>query len=41
MPVMEFFNIPGTARASIAFYNDRQDVDQLIEGLAVAASMFA
>jgi len=41
MPVMEFFKIPGTARASIAFYNDRQDVDQLIEGLAVAASMFA
>ena len=41
MPVMEFFNIPGTARASIAFYNNRQDVDQLIEGLAVAAKMFA
>jgi len=41
MPVMEFFNIPGTARASIAFYNDRQDVDQLIEGLAVAARMFS
>jgi cysteine desulfurase/selenocysteine lyase len=41
MPVMEFFNIPGTARASIAFYNNRQDIDQLIEGLAVAAKMFS
>jgi cysteine desulfurase/selenocysteine lyase len=41
MPVMEFFDIPGTARASIAFYNNRQDIDQLIEGLAVAAKMFS
>jgi cysteine desulfurase/selenocysteine lyase len=41
MPVMEFFGIPGTARASIAFYNDRQDIDQLIEGLHVAVRMFA
>jgi len=41
MPVMEFFNVPGTARASIAFYNNRQDIDQLIEGLAVAAEMFS
>jgi len=41
MPVMEFFDIPGTARASIAFYNNRQDIDQLIKGLAVAAKMFA
>ena len=41
MPVMEFFKIPGTARASIAFYNDRQDIDQLIDGLNVAARMFS
>jgi cysteine desulfurase/selenocysteine lyase len=41
MPVMEFFEIPGTARASIAFYNNRQDIDQLIQGLAVAAKLFA
>ena len=40
MPVMQFFNIPGTARASLAFYNDREDVDQLIGGLAVAIRMF-
>jgi cysteine desulfurase/selenocysteine lyase len=41
MPVMEFFNVPGTARASIAFYNTREDVDQLIDGIAVAQEMFA
>jgi cysteine desulfurase/selenocysteine lyase len=41
MPVMEFFGVPGTARASIAFYNDRADVDQLIDGLAVAIEMFS
>lgn len=40
MPVMQFFNIPGTARASLAFYNNREDVDQLIGGLAVAIRMF-
>jgi cysteine desulfurase/selenocysteine lyase len=41
MPVMDFFEVPGTARASIAFYNSRQDIDQLVAGLAVATGMFA
>jgi cysteine desulfurase/selenocysteine lyase len=41
MPVMDFFDVPGTARASLAFYNTHEDVDQLIEGLAVAKEMFA
>jgi cysteine desulfurase/selenocysteine lyase len=40
MPVMAFFDIPGTARASLAFYNNRQDIDQLVEGLRVAIKMF-
>jgi cysteine desulfurase/selenocysteine lyase len=40
MPVMEFFKIPGTARASLAFYNNEQDIDQLVEGLNVAIGMF-
>jgi cysteine desulfurase/selenocysteine lyase len=39
MPVMDYFGLPGTARASIAFYNTRGDVDQLVEGLAVAMRM--
>jgi cysteine desulfurase/selenocysteine lyase len=40
MPLMAFFDIPGTARASLAFYNNRQDIDQLVEGLRVAIKMF-
>ncbi len=39
MPVMEFFGVAGTARASLAFYNTRRDVDQLVEGLEIAARM--
>ncbi len=40
MPVMEFFGIPGTARASLAFYNNRQDIDRLVDGLNLAIRMF-
>jgi len=40
MPVMEFFGIAGTARASLAFYNCREDIDQLIDGLHLAIRMF-
>jgi cysteine desulfurase/selenocysteine lyase len=40
MPVMDFFGIAGTARASLAFYNNRQDIDQLVDGLQVAIGMF-
>ena len=40
MPVMEFFDIPGTARASLAFYNNTRDIDQLVDGLKVAMKMF-
>jgi cysteine desulfurase/selenocysteine lyase len=28
-PVMKFFNVPATARASFAFYNTREEIDQL------------
>jgi cysteine desulfurase/selenocysteine lyase len=40
MPVMEFFGIPGTVRASLAFYNNTDDVDRLIEGLEKARQIF-
>ncbi|MDP6416064.1 MAG: aminotransferase class V-fold PLP-dependent enzyme, partial [Gammaproteobacteria bacterium] len=40
MPVMEYFGIAGTARASLALYNCRQDIDQLIHGLQLAIGMF-
>ena len=41
MPVMERFGLPGTARASFAFYNTRGEIDQLVEGLRLAQRMFA
>ncbi len=38
-PLMEFFNIPGTVRASFAFYNTTNEVDQLFEGLEKACEL--
>jgi cysteine desulfurase/selenocysteine lyase len=40
-PVMEFFGIPATARASFAVYNTREDVDALVEGILKAHEVFA
>ena len=39
MPVMEFFGLPATARASFAFYNTRPEVDRLVDALQVAREM--
>ena len=41
MPIMEFFNVPATARASFAFYNNRNDVDQFIGGLRTTLEIFS
>jgi cysteine desulfurase/selenocysteine lyase len=32
-PIMDFFGIPGTVRASLAFYNNFADVDRLVAAL--------
>jgi cysteine desulfurase / selenocysteine lyase len=40
MPVMDFFRVPGTARASLALYNNRDDVDRLVASLAKAKEIF-
>ena len=32
-PLMEFYQIPGTARASFAFYNSMEEVDYFISSL--------
>lgn len=40
MPVMERFGIPGTARASLALYNNRGDIDRLMLALAKAQELF-
>lgn len=41
MPVMQYFDVPGTARASLAMYNSRDDVDRLVAALEKAREMFA
>ena len=41
MPVMNFFGIPGTARASLALYNRADDVDRLVAALEKARQIFA
>ncbi len=33
MPVMDFFKIPATARASMSFYNTREEIDRLVAAL--------
>jgi len=38
-PLMDFYGIPGTVRASFALYNDRSDADALVAGVKRAASM--
>ena len=39
-PVMDFFGIPATARASLAMYNTRDDIDALAASVANAQRMF-
>ena len=40
-PVMERFGVPATARASLALYNTRGEVDALVRGLHKVREMFA
>jgi len=40
-PVMDFFKIPGTVRASFAFYNTKAEVDALVEGVKKAKKMLS
>jgi len=39
-PLMERFGIPATARASLAFYNSREDLDTLAEALGKVRNIF-
>jgi cysteine desulfurase/selenocysteine lyase len=41
MPVMDFFGVPGTARASLALYNNVDDIDRLVQSLEAARKIFA
>ena len=40
MPVMDFFGVPATARASLAFYNTRDEIDRLVAALVKAREVF-
>jgi len=40
-PVMKRFGIPATARASLAFYNTRDDIDRLVAGVEKVREVFA
>ncbi len=40
-PVMDYYDIPATARASFAIYNTKEDVDKLIEGIQKTKEVFA
>jgi len=40
-PIMDFFGIPGTVRASFAFYNSIEEVDALVEAVKRAKKMLS
>jgi cysteine desulfurase/selenocysteine lyase len=40
-PVMDRFHVPATARASLALYNTREDIDTLVAALHKAKEIFA
>jgi len=40
MPLMDFYGVPGTARASFAFYNTMEEVDKLFTGLQKIQRLF-
>jgi cysteine desulfurase / selenocysteine lyase len=40
-PVMERFGIPATARASLAAFNTREEIDALVRGLQKVREVFA
>lgn len=40
-PIMDFYQIPGTVRASFSFYNTKEEVDIFIEGVKKAKMMLS
>ncbi len=40
-PIMQFFNIPGTIRASFAFYNTKEEIDVMVEAVKKAQMMLS
>jgi cysteine desulfurase/selenocysteine lyase len=40
-PIMNFFNIPGTIRASFAFYNTKEEIDAMVDAIKKAQMMLS
>lgn len=40
-PIMDFYKIPGTVRASFSFYNTKEEIDVLVNGLKRAVMMLS
>jgi len=40
-PIMDFYKIPGTIRASFSFYNTKEEIDVLVAGVKRAAKMLS
>src|SRR5690606_10883536 len=40
-PVMQYFDVPATARASFAFYNTREEADKLADAIEKVIEIFA
>ena len=40
-PIMNFFEIPGTIRASFSFYNTKEEIDSLVEAVKKAQMMLS
>jgi len=40
MPVMKYLGVPGTTRASLGLYNNKDDIDRLIDALEKARQIF-
>ena len=40
-PIMDFYNIPGTVRASFSFYNTKEEIDILVSGVKRTVSMLS
>lgn len=40
MPLMDFFGISGTVRASMSVYNTTEDIDQLYDAIIIALKLF-
>ncbi len=39
-PIMQHYDIPGTLRASLSFYNNEEDIDRLVEGIELVKEFF-